>query len=122
MVPHMKHAWMIILVSVACGGAQKVTINNQQEFETIVGEVIKDVIRVFNEDGINCQLLSADLRNLKTSPNVTAAKDWVKANPDAKQTAQPIIETHRAELEKASAPGVRQCGVTLQAVFTDISQ
>jgi hypothetical protein len=122
MVPPMKHAWMIILVSVACGGAQKVTITNQQEFENVVVAVIKDVIRVFNEDGINCSLLTTDLRNLRTGPNVTAAKEYVKAHPDAKQAVQPTIETHRADLDKASAPGVRQCGVTLQTVFNDISQ
>ena len=123
MVPRVKHACLIIVtLGIACGAPQKVTINTQQEFEGVVVQVIKEVIDIFNADGINCQLLSSDLRQVKGSPKVVAAKEWVSAHPDAKPTVQPKIEENRAELEKASTPGVRQCGVNLKTVFDDMTQ
>lgn len=118
----MKYACLILVVFAACGGSPKVVINSQQDFDNVVVDVIKEVIAIFDSDGINCQLLTSDLRGLKGSQKVAAAKDWMNAHPDAKQSVQPKINEHRAELDKASAPGTRQCGVTLKTVFNELSQ
>ena len=118
----MKYACLIVLVSVGCASSPKVVINNQQDFENVVVEVIKEVIEIFNAAGINCTMINTDLKAVKSSQKVAAAKEWSKTHPDAKAAVAPKVEEHRAELEKASAPGVRQCNVQLKAVFDDISQ
>jgi hypothetical protein len=113
---------MLVLV-LACGGAPaKVTITTPQEYENVVVQVIEDVIEIFNSAGINCQMLTSDLKSLRTSPKVTAAREWKASHPEAMETTNAKVQERRPEIEKAAAPGIRQCGVRLESVMATLSE
>ena len=108
---------------IACGGApQKVTITTHQEYEKTVGELIDQLIENFTNAGINCEMITSDLKSMKTSPKLTAVKDYGTAHPDAKDLAKAKVETRRADIEKAAAPGMRQCQVQMQPLMEDITK
>jgi hypothetical protein len=119
----MKSLCLLMGLALGCGGAQaKVTINTHQEYETVVADLVGEVIEIFRAAGINCEMITADLRSMKTSPKLTAAKEYSTAHPDAKELANAKIEARRAELEKAAMPGMRQCGVQLPSVYADLTE
>lgn len=119
----MKYACLLLLLSVGCAGAPpKVTIHTQQDFENVVVELIKQVIDIFNTDGMNCEILSGDLRDVRSSQKLDAAKQWRSEHPEAQQTAKEKIEEYRPQLDKASAPAVRQCGPQVQTVMKELVQ
>ncbi|HEY5928077.1 MAG TPA: hypothetical protein VIV11_40600 [Kofleriaceae bacterium] len=114
---------LAVAVAVACGGAQKkVVINTPQDYETVVGQLIDEVIGIFRDAGINCEMITADLRSMKTSPKLTAAKEYRAAHPEAKEITVQKIEARRAEIEKAAGPGMRQCSVNLQSVNESLTE
>ena len=119
----MKHACLLLLFSVGCAGSQaKVTIHTQQDFENVVVELIKQVIDIFNTDGMNCEILSGDLRDVRNSQKLSAAKEWRNAHPEAQQTAKEKVAEHRAEFEKASAAANRQCGGNLRTIMNELME
>ena len=119
----MKHVCLLVLICIGCAGAPpKVTINTQQDFENVVVELIKQVIDIFNTDGMNCEILSGDLRDVRNSQKLDAAKQWRSAHPEAQQTAKEKIDAYRPQLEKASAPAARQCGPQIQTVMKELVQ
>ena len=117
----MKYASLALLLVVGCAGAPpKVTINTQQDFETVVDELIKQVIDIFNTDGMNCEILSSDLRDVRNSQKLSAAKEWRNAHPEAQQAARDKVAAARPQLDKASAPATRQCGPQVQTVMKEL--
>jgi len=113
----------VVALTVACGGAKKpVTITTQQDYENVVGELIDEVIAIFQDAGINCEMITADLKTMKTSPKLTAAKEYRAAHPEVKDVAPTKIQARRADIEKAAAPGMRQCNVQLQSVNETLTE
>jgi hypothetical protein len=119
----MKRIGIIVAFMLACGGApQKVTITTPQEYENVVTQLIEEVIEIFRSAGINCEMLSHDLETIDRSPKLNAARDWKTAHPEAVEVANAKIEARRAEIEKAAAPGMRQCGASVEPVIGSLTQ
>ena len=85
-------------------------------------QLIDEVIEIFHSAGINCEMITADLRSMKTSPKLTAAKEYRAAHPEVKDIAPEKIQARRADIEKAAAPGMRQCNVQLQSVTAGLTE
>lgn len=116
-----SHVWLALLLVVGCAGAPpKTTIHTQQDFETVVDELIKQVIDIFNTDGMNCEIISSDLRDLRNSQKLSAAKEWRDAHPEAQQAAKQKVQAARPQVDKASAAATRQCGPQVQTVMKEL--
>lgn len=119
----MKRICLLLVLVLACGGPPaKVTITTPQEYENVVVQVIEEVIAIFNDAGINCEMLSNDLKSIRTSPKLTAAREWKASHPEAMEATKAKIDERRPEIEKAAAPGMRQCGVRLESVMGSLSE
>lgn len=118
----MRYACLLFLFSLACGASPPpVTITTPQDFGNVVEDLIKKVIDIFNTDGMNCEILSTDLRDVRNSQKLAAAKEYRSAHPEAQQTAREKVRAHQQELEKAWGPALRQCGPQLQNVMKDLT-
>lgn len=118
----MKRAWLIAIL-VSCGGTQTATtIQNPQDYERVVVEVIDRVIEIFRDGGINCQMVSGDLRTLNGSQKVDAAKRWRKEHPEASDTLKAQIAARKAELDKVMAPTARQCEGPIGGLVAELTQ
>ena len=114
--------WMIACL-VACGGTQVATkIQSPQDYEHVVVEVVDRVVEIFKEGGINCQMISGDLRALNGSQKVDAARAWRKDHPEATETMRATIAARKAELEKVMAPASRQCEGPIKGLVTQLTE
>jgi hypothetical protein len=118
----MKHAWLLACL-VACGGTQvATTIRTPQDYEHVVAEVVERVVEIFRDGGINCQMISGDLRTLNGSQKVDAGRAWKKDHPEAIETMKKAIAERKAELEKVMGPAARQCEGPIQGLVKDLTQ
>lgn len=118
----MNRAWVFSLL-VACGGTQvATTIRTPQDYEHVVAEVVERVIEIFRDGGINCQMISGDLRNLNGSQKVDAARAWRKDHPEAIDTMKKAISERKPELEKVMGPAARQCEGPIQGLVKDLTE
>ena len=119
----MKPISLVLLFSVACGASQPpVTIKTEQDFDNVVEDIIKKVIDIFNSDGMNCEILAGDLREVRNSQKMAAAKEYRNAHPEAQQKAKEKVSAHKPELEKAWTPGLKQCGAQLQSTLKELTE
>ena len=96
---------------VACGGTQaKTTIQTPADFDTTVTQLIDQVIDVFHSDGLNCELVTRDLKDVGKSWTLQSAKDWAASHPEAKESAKKTIAARQKDLDAASASALHQCG------------
>ncbi len=118
----MNPAWLIVCL-VACGGTQATTtIRTPQDYEHVVVDVVDRVIEIFRDGGINCQMISSDLRTLNGSQKVDAARAWRKEHPESTETMKAAIAARKPELEKAMAPASRQCEGPIQGLVAELTQ
>ena len=116
----MNRAWLIVCL-VACGGTQAATtIRTPQDFEHVVASVVDRVIEIFRDGGINCQMISGDLRTLNGSQKLDAARAWRKDHPESNETMKAAIAARKAELEKAMAPAARQCEGPIKGLVAEL--
>lgn len=118
----MNRAWVIACL-VACGGTQAATtIRSPQDFEQVAAEVADRVIEIFRDGGINCNMISGDLRNLNGSQKLEAARAWRKDHPEANETVKTVIAARKAELDKVMGPAARQCEGPIQGLVAELTQ
>ncbi len=118
----MNRAWLIAFL-VACGGTQAATtIRTPQDYEQVVVAVVERVIEIFRDGGINCQMISGDLRSLNGSQRVDAARAWRKDHPESNQTMKAAISARKAELEKVMGPAARQCEGPIQGLVAELTE
>lgn len=118
----MRTICFVLGMLIACGGTQaKTTIQTPQDYDTVVTQLIDEVIEIFKSDGINCELVTADLKSVAKSQKLNAAKDWATSHPDAKAAAKEKIAARKADIDTASASSVRQCGVQVQSVLGNLT-
>jgi hypothetical protein len=119
----MKRAWLIACL-VACGAPQApTTIRSPQDYERVVAEVVERVIEIFRDGGINCQMVSGDLRTLNGSQKVDAARAWKKDHvEEATQAMRAEISKRKAELDKVMAPTARQCEGPIAGLVAELTQ
>lgn len=118
----MRAAWVTVVLScVACSGAT-VNMKTQQDYENVVVELVKQVIQIFKDDGMNCEVLSHDLRDVSESAKFKAAKQWKKDPPEQDAELKTKLEPYKDEFVKAATPGLRQCGDNLEAAFAALTQ
>ena len=113
----------LLAILMACGGAQATTtIRTPQDYEQVVVSVVDRVIEIFRGGGINCNMVSGELRSLNGSQKVDAARAWRKDHPEAVDTMKAVIAERKAELEKVMAPTARQCGGPIQNLVNELTQ
>jgi hypothetical protein len=118
----MNRAWLIAYL-VACGGTQAATtIHSPQDYEHVVVDVMERVIEIFRDGGINCQMLSGDLRALNGSQKVDAARAWRKDHPESNETMKTVIAARKGELEKVMGPAARQCEGPIQGLVAELTE
>ncbi len=118
----MNRPWLLALL-VACGGTQATTtIQNPQDYERVVAEVVDRVILIFQDGGINCNMVSGELRALNGSQKVDAAKRWRKDHPEATQQMKAAISARKPQLEKVMAPTARQCPGPIQGLVAELTE
>ena len=118
----MNRAWVIACL-VACGGTQAATtIRTPEDFEHVVGDVVERVIAIFRDGGINCNMISGDLRALNGSQKVDAARMWRRDHPEANQTMKAAIAARKGELEKVMGPAARQCEGPIQGLVQELTE
>jgi len=52
----------------------------------VVVDVMERVIEIFRDGGINCQMISGELRTLNGSQKVDASRAWRKDHPESNET------------------------------------
>jgi hypothetical protein len=118
----MNRAWLIACL-VACGGTQAATtIQSPQDYEHVVESVVDRVLEIFRDGGINCQMISGDLRTLNGSQRLDAARAWRKDHPESNDTMKAVISARKPELEKAMGPAARQCEGPIQGLVTELTE
>jgi hypothetical protein len=118
----MNRAWVIACL-VACAGTQATTtIRSPQDYETVVVSVVDRVIEIFKEGGINCNMISGDLRALNGSQKVDAARAWRRDHPESSDTMKATVAARKAELEKVMAPASRQCEGPIGGLVAELTQ
>jgi hypothetical protein len=118
----MNRAWLIACL-VACGGTQAATtIRSPQDFEHVAVDVVERVIEIFRDGGINCQMISGDLRTLNGSQKLDAARAWRKDHPESNETMKAVIAARKGELEKAMGPAARQCEGPIQGLVAELTE
>lgn len=118
----MTRAWLIAFL-VACGGTQAATtIRTPQDYEQVVTAVVERVIEIFRDGGINCQMISGDLRTLNGSQRVDAARAWRKDHPESNETMRAAIAARKGELEKVMAPAARQCEGPIKGLVAELTE
>ena len=88
----------------------------------MVVDVMERVIEIFRDGGINCQMISGDLRSLNGSQKVDAARAWRKDHPESKETMKTVIAARKGELEKAMGPAARQCEGPIQGLVAELTE
>jgi len=118
----MNRVWLIACL-VACGGSQATTtIQSPQDYEKVAADVVDRVIEIFNDGGINCNMISGDLRALNGSQKVDAAKRWKKDHPESIQAMKAAIAARKPELEKAMGPASRQCEGPIKGLVAELTE
>jgi len=118
----MNRLWMIACL-VACGSTQAATtIRSPQDYERVTVEVVEQVIEIFREAGVNCQMISRDLRSLNGSQKVTAGRAWRTDHPESSQAMRATIAARKAELEKVMGPASRQCEGPIKGLVEQLTQ
>ena len=118
----MKCAWLIACL-VACAGPQvATTIRSPQDYEVVAAEVVERVVEIFREGGINCQMISSDLRGLNGSQKLDAARAWRKEHPESKEAMRIAIGARKPELEKVMGPAARQCEGPIQGLVAEVTE
>jgi len=118
----MTRAWLIVCF-VACGGTQAATtIHTPQDYEHVVGDVVERVIEIFRDGGINCNMISGELRALNGSQKVDAARRWRQDHPESNQTMKAAITARKGELEKVMGPAARQCEGPIQGLVAELTE
>jgi hypothetical protein len=114
---------LLIACLVACGAAKPpTTIHTAQDYEKVVVEVVDRVLEIFQDGGINCQMISSDLRTLNGSQKVDAARAWRKDHPESTEAMKAAIAARKPELEKAMGPASRQCEGPIQGLVAELTQ
>jgi hypothetical protein len=123
MLRGMKRAFLMLFLF-ACGGTQApTTIGNPQDFERTVGEVVDRVIVIFRDGGINCNMISGELRSVNDSQKVAAVRAWRKDHPESEETVKSVVAARKPELEKVMKPAARQCsGGPIERLVADLTQ
>jgi hypothetical protein len=88
----------------------------------VVTDVVDRVIEIFRDGGINCQMISGELRALNGSQKVDAARRWRKDHPEATETMKTAIAARKGEIEKAMGPAARQCEGPIQGLVAELTQ
>jgi len=118
----MNRAWLIVCL-VACGGTQAATtIRSPQDYERVVVDVVERVIEIFRDGGINCNMISGDLRSLNGSQKVDAARAWRRDHPESNETMKAAIAARKGELEKVMGPASRQCEGPIKGLVAELTQ
>lgn len=118
----MNRAWLIVCL-VACGGRQAATtIHTPQDYEQVVVDVVERVIEIFRDGGINCNMISGDLRSLNGSQKVAAARAWKKDHPESDETMKAAIAARRSELDKVMGPAARQCPGPIKGLVSELTE
>lgn len=102
---------LLMTLLFACGGTQApTTIRTPQDFEQTVVEVVDRVIEIFRDGGINCNMVSGELRSVNESQKMEAVRAWRKDHPESAETVKSVVAARKPELEKVMLPASRQCG------------
>ncbi len=118
----MKRAWLFACL-VACAGTQTpTTIHTPQDYETVVAQVVDRVIEIFRDGGINCNMISNDLRALNGSQKVDAARAWRRDHPESVEAMKAAIAAKKPELEKVMAPSSRQCEGPIGGLVAELTE
>lgn len=118
----MHRAWLFALL-LACGGTQRPTvITTPQDYEQVVVDVVNRVITIFQDGGINCNMISGELRGLTESQKFDAAKTWRKDHPEANDTLKKVISQRKADLDKAMGPASRQCEGPIKGQIAELTE
>lgn len=114
---------LLIAFLVACGGTQAATtIRSPQDYEQVVGEVVERVIEIFRGGGINCNMVSGELRSLNGSQKVDAARAWRRDHPEAQAMMKKAIAARKGELEKVMGPASRQCQGPIEGLVAKLTE
>src|SRR5665647_457143 len=118
----MNRAWMIACL-IACGGTQAATtIRSPQDYEHVVVDVVERVIEIFRDGGINCQMISGDLRALNGSKKLDAARAWRTDHPESNETIKTVVAARKGELEKVMGPAARQCEGPIKGLVAELTE
>jgi len=118
----MNRAWLIACL-VACGGTQAATtIQSPEDYERVVVEVVDRVIEIFRDGGINCNMISGDLRGLNGSQKVDVARKWRRDHPESTETMKAAIAARKPELEKVMGPASRQCEGPIKGLVAELTE
>ena len=119
----MKRAFLMLCL-MACGGTQaRTTINTQQDFDKTTADVVDRVIEIFRDGGINCNMVSGDLRNLNDSQKLAVLRAWRKDHPEAVESVKAAVAARKAELEEVMRPTARQCaGGPIERLVGELTQ
>lgn len=118
----MKRVWMFVCL-VACAGPQVVTtIQSPQDYEQVAVDVVARMVEIFRDSGINCQMISGDLRNLNGSQKLDAARAWRKEHPESKEAMKAAVAARKPELEKVMGPAARQCEGPIQGLVAELTE
>ena len=88
----------------------------------MAGEVVERVIEIFRDGGINCQMISGDLRTLNDSQKLAAARAWRTDHPESIETMRAVIVARKGELEKVMGPAARQCEGPIQGMVKELTE
>ncbi|MDX2087049.1 MAG: hypothetical protein SFX73_04320 [Kofleriaceae bacterium] len=118
----MKPALLLFLF--ACAGTQKPTvIASPQDFERETTAVVDRVIAIFRDGGINCNMVSGELRSVNDSQRVAALRAWRKDHPESEQTVKSVVAARKSELEQVMKPAARQCsGGPIERLVGELTQ
>jgi hypothetical protein len=107
---------------VSCATTPPPKIQTPEDYQSVVADLVAQVIDIFRTDGTNCDMLTNDLHTLKASSKFTVAHDWGTSHPDGPQLAQAKIDEKKADFDTASAPALRACGGGLAAVLAQLTK
>lgn len=108
----------------ACAGSQApTTINTQQDFDRATAEVVDRVITIFRDGGINCTMISGELRAVNDSQKVAVLRAWRKDHPESEQSVRAAVAARKPELEQVMKPASRQCsGGPIERLVGELTQ
>jgi len=118
----MNRAWLFACL-VACAGPQvATTIQSPQDYERVAVDVVERMVEIFRSSGINCQMISSDLRNLNGSQKLDAARAWRKEHPESRDAMKAAVAARKPELEQVMGPAARQCQGPIQGLVAELTE
>jgi hypothetical protein len=111
-----------LLILSACASTPPTKINSPEDYQKVVGDLVSEVIDIFNTDGTNCDMLSNDLHRMAASQKFKVAHDWGTSHEDGPKQAQIKINEKKADFEKSSGPAIHACGGGVQSILTKLVQ